>query len=128
MAAENDFPDYPKGQAALGSGDLIDVNDVNLAFEDGEKVVSTLRANPAGSTHGAKSVTATFKSQISSAGFERDYMGKYRKREVVQLRLKVPGLVFTITGRFTKPQITSNVDNQIEFSLSIIGKWSVSPG
>lgn len=127
MADSNDFLDYPKGQVALGAGDLLDCADITIAFEDGEKVLATLRMNPAGSTHGMRSATATYKSLISKDGFERDYMAKYRKRETVQLRLKVPGMVFSCTGRFSKPQIVANVDNAIEFTISIVGKCSGDP-
>lgn len=127
MADSNDFLDYPKGVVAMGSGDLLDAADITLAFEDGEKVMATLRMNPAGSTHGMRSCTTTFKSLISKEGFERDYMTKYRKREVVQVRLKVPGMVFTATGRLSKPQIVANVDNAIEFSVSVMGKASGDP-
>lgn len=122
MADSKDFLDYPKGRYSLGPGDLIDVFDVNVAYEDGEKAVSTLRNNPAGSTHGARSCRHTFKSAISEESFERDWMGKYRKREVVQGRLKVPGKTFTITGRLTQPQVVSNIDNFIEFTVSVIGR------
>lgn len=123
-----DFADYPKGRVALGAGDLIDCYDINITGEDGEKIVATLRQNPAGSTHGTKSGTVAFKSAISQFGFERDWMGKWRKREVVELRFKVPGLVFTVKGRLTKPSIMSNVDNFIDFSISIIGRLDFNPG
>jgi len=127
MADSNDFLDYPKGQVALGPGDLLDCADITIAFEDGEKVLATLRMNPAGSTHGMRSASATYKSLISKEGFERDYMTKYRKREVIQLRLKVPGMVFSCVGRFSKPQIVANVDNAIEFTITIVGKCSGDP-
>lgn len=127
MADSNDFLDYPKGVVAMGSGDLLDAADITIAFEDGEKVMATLRMNPAGSTHGMRSATTTFKSLISKEGFERDYMTKYRKREVVQIRLKVPGMVFTATGRLSKPQIVANVDNAIEFTVTVMGKASGDP-
>lgn len=127
MADNNDFPDYPKGYVSFEGGDLLDAADISVNFEDGEKVVATLRQNPAGSTHGARSATAQFKSMISHAGFERDYMTAYRKRKVVKIRLKVPGQVFSCVGRLTKPTITANVDNAIEFTVSVIGKASADP-
>lgn len=117
-----DFEDYPKGRGSLDSGDLIDVYDINLTYEDGEKIVATLRQNPAGSTHGTRSVTCTFKSAISQEGFERDWLGKYGKRTKVEFRLKLPGKTIVVVGRLTKPSITTNVDNFIDFSISIIGK------
>lgn len=127
MSDNKDFLDYPKGQVALGAGDLVDCADITMSFEDGEKVLATLRLNPAGSTHGMRSCTASFKSLISNEGLERDYMTNYRKRTVMQLRLKVPGLVFTCTGRFSKPQIVANVDNAIEFTVTLVGKASADP-
>lgn len=120
----DDFLDYPKGRFALGAGDLIDVFDVSGQMEDGETVVSTLRRNPGGSTGGKRLANCTFKSAISEEGFERDFMGKWQKRVVVQGRLKVSGLTFTFKGRFTKPQIMSNVDSFVEFQITIIGRNS----
>jgi hypothetical protein len=35
--------------------------------------------------------------------------------------------VFTCTGRFSKPQIVANVDNAIEFTISLVGKAQGDP-
>jgi hypothetical protein len=122
MADDDDFLDYPKGSLAVGPGDLIDVYDINAAFTDGEKIVATLRANPAGSTGGVRSCKVSFKSSLSSAGFERDFMGYWERRKKVNLRFKLPGKVITLVGRYTEPAITSNIDNFIDFSISCIGR------
>jgi hypothetical protein len=122
MGDDDDFQDYPKARLSLGPGDLIDVYDVNGTWEDGEKIVATLRANPSGSVGGTRSFSLTFKSAISANGFERDFLGPYEKRKVQRLRLKLPGKTIVATGRFTKPSITSNVDNFIDFSIGIIGR------
>lgn len=122
MADDDDFKDYPKGRLSVGPGDLIDVYDVNFAFEDGEKIVATLRANPSGSTGGTRSCNGTFKSSISSDGFERDFWGPYEKRKKVNIRLKIPGKVLTLVGRYSKPNITSNIDNFIDFSIVVMGR------
>jgi hypothetical protein len=112
---------FPKARLSLGAGDLIDVFDVVLAIEDGIKLISTLRGNPAGYTGGVIAATLTWKSYISELGFERDYMQKWRKKEAVQTRLKVPGVTFTTVGPLTKPQITGNVENAVEFQVSQVG-------
>lgn len=127
MADNKDFLDYPKGSVGFEAGDLVDCADIIISFEDGEKVLATLRQNPAGSTGGMRSASATFKSLISNEGFERDYMTAWRKRKVVKIRLKVPGLVFSCVGRLTKPQIVANVDNAIEFTVTVIGKAAADP-
>jgi hypothetical protein len=120
--ADDDFGDYPKARGSLGAGDLIDVTNYTLTFEDGEKIVATIRQNPAGTTFGTRSGTADIESAISTAGFERDYLGKYFRREKVEFRLKLPGITFVCVGRFTKPNITSSVDDFIKFKISILGK------
>jgi hypothetical protein len=128
MAGSQEFLDYPKGRFSVGGGDLIDVYDVQVQYEDGETLVSTLRNNPAGSTHGKRAMRITFKSAIGEEGFERDFWGHYRKRKVVQGRLKVPGKTFVCTGRYTQPNIASNVDNFIDFGITLAGKGNEENG
>jgi hypothetical protein len=123
-----EYEDYPKGQLSLQGGELQDVFDVQCAFEDGETEVHTFRGKgqPSGSTGGKRKCTVTFKAAISQAGFERDYLGNWHKRKVLNGRLKVPGKTVSITGRLSKPSITSNIDNFIEFSVTLSGKYSFS--
>jgi hypothetical protein len=123
MPTVDDFADYPKAQISMGAGDLIDITDVTLNFEDGEKAVATLRQNPAGSTFGMKSVKLQANAAISHAGFERDWFTKYDKRENIEFRLKVPGMTFVIIGRLTTPSLGSNVDDVIKFGFSVIGRY-----
>lgn len=121
------FKDYPKGRLAQGSGDLIDVSDITLGYSDGEKHVNTLRQDGAGSTSGPRNTTLSFTSKISETGFERDWMGHYHKRSVLQYRLKVPGKTFTLEGRLSNPQIVSNIDGEIVFTVTVIVKDQDAP-
>lgn len=118
----DDFSDYPKGRIAQGSGDLFDVSDFTITYSDGEKHVNTLRRSGAGSTSGPRNCTLSFNSSISEAGFERNYMDAYRRRRVLQYRLKLATETFVIVGRLSNPTITSNTDGQITFSVQVIGK------
>lgn len=124
MPTVDDFADYPKGTVSQGAGDCVDVTDWAFDGEDGEKIVSTLRQNPAGSTFGTRSGKLTFTSAISHAGFERDWFGKWMKREVVEIRLKLPGLTISITGRLSGPGATGSVDDFIKCKFMVIGKPS----
>jgi hypothetical protein len=123
MADENDFAEYPKGQVAMGPGDLIDCTNCTLTLEDGEKIVATLRQNPAGSTHGTRSAKLECQEAISHAGFERAWFDKYDKREVQEFRFKFPGKTFVITGRLTSLKLESNVDDFSKFSFAVLGKY-----
>lgn len=118
----DDFLDYPKGRIALGSGDLNDVSDFTLAYQDGEKHVNTLRKNGAGSTSGPRNCTLSVTAKISEAGFERDYMQNYRRRRPLLFRLKVADDTFSIKGRLSTLQIVANVDGEITFTFTVIGK------
>lgn len=115
---------FPKARLAFGSGDLQDVYDVNLAIEDGRKLVPTLRKNPAGWTEGERSANLTFKSAIGADGFERDWLKKWQKGEIVQIRIKAPGKTITVEGVLTKPALTSNVANFTDFQISTLGAVS----
>ncbi len=114
---------FPKAKAAFGAGDLQDVYDTNLASTDGRKLVPTLRRNPAGWTEGAHSTNLTLKSAISEEGFERSYLKKWKKGDIVQIRLKVPGQTLVVEGVLTNPVVTSNVDNFIDFTISLLGAF-----
>lgn len=123
-----EFEDYPKGKIAVQGGELQDCYDVSVTFEDGETDVHTFADGgmAKGSTGGKKRCVVVFKSAISEAGFERDYMGRYKKRQVTNVRFKVPGKTFSVTGRYRSPSFTANLDGAIDFSITIAGKWSDS--
>lgn len=124
----NDYADYPKGQIAYNGGNLQDAYDIQTKLEDGETDVHTLRNNgmASGSHGGKRKGEVTFKSAVSQAGFERDYLGAWHKRKVVNIRVKVPGKTISITGRLRSPSWSSNVDGFIDFTVTIGGKYSLS--
>jgi hypothetical protein len=123
-----EYADYPKGKFSIQGGELQDVFDVNCTFEDGETTVHTFKnkGEACGSTSGKRKAAITFKSSISEAGFERDYLGNWRKRRVINGRMKVPGKTISVTGRLTKPALLSNLDGFIEFSVTLEGKSTES--
>lgn len=121
MPSSEDFADYPKGKLAQGAGDLIDVTNWSWNGEDGEKIVHTIRQHGAGSVSGGQSGKLDFEAVVSNKGFERDWAKKWRKREVTQFRLKLPGMVINFTGRLSTPSITAQFDDATKFKCSVIG-------
>jgi hypothetical protein len=126
MPTADDFLDYPKGTVAIGSGDLLDLFDWGFEGDDGEKIVATLRQNPAGSTFGTRSGKLNLSSAVSHLGFERDWLGTWQKRTVIEARLKLPGIVVSVTGRITQPRITGNIDDYIKFVAGVLGRPTFS--
>lgn len=126
MATE--FENYPKGRIAIQGGELQDAYDIQLAFEDGKQTVHTFFAKgmARGSTTGKKKATVTFKSAVSANGMERAYLEDWHANKKINVRVKIPGKTITINGVYTKPQFGSNVDNFIEFTITVEGKFSFS--
>jgi hypothetical protein len=127
MATE--FENYPKGRIAIQGGELQDAFDIALTFEDGKQTVHTFRGKGManGMTTGKKKSTVTFKSAVSANGMERAYMEDWNSNKKINVRVKIPGKTITINGNYTKPNFGSmNVDNFIEFSISVEGKFSFS--
>lgn len=120
MATE--YLNYPKLKISMNGGDLVDVYDVQMAFEDGETSVSTMRQNPSGSTGGKRNCKVTFKSAQSEAGPERPYWADYAKRKVNTIRIKAPGVTHVVTGRLTSPSVSGNVDSFADMSWTLMGK------
>jgi hypothetical protein len=121
-----EYSDCPKAKISVQGGELQDCYDISLVYEDGETTVHTFKnkGEASGSTGGKRKTTLTWKSAIPETGFERDYMGNWRKRKVVNARVKIPGKTFSVTGRLTKPQIVNNIDGFIEFAVTLEGKSS----
>ena len=119
---------YPKGRIAVEGGELQDCYDISGSITDGKKTVSTMRGGgmASGVVSGSKSASITFKSAISKEGFERDYLGKHQRDETVQARFKFPGKTITVNGQWTNPTWASNIDGFIDFTITIIGSYTLS--
>jgi hypothetical protein len=113
---------YPRGQIALGSGDLIDVTNVKLDLSNGAKQVHTIRQKGAGVTTGIEESTVSFDAVISDQGEERDYFVLLKKGRIRQLRLKVPGRTITINGTVSTLGLELPLDDAIKESITFIGK------
>lgn len=124
----NTYEDYPHGKIAVEGGELQDAYDVSVTFEDSEKDIHTFAnaGQPTGSVGGHRKGSVTFKSKISKRGFERDYLGRWNRRQVTQVKVKVPGKTVTITGRYRQPQFATNSEDAVDFTITCAGKFSFS--
>ena len=113
---------FPRGRLSKGAGDLIQVTDVTVRLSKGKKLQGTLRSPEAGVTRGESANEMTFKAVIDANGFERDWKEEFDKDKVSQYRLKLPGLVISLTGQIDDLEYTSNMSGAIEFSAKVIGK------
>jgi hypothetical protein len=122
------FEDYPHGKIAVEGGELQDAYDISCTFEDSEKDVHTFRngGQPSGSVGGHRRLTVTFKSKISRTGFERDFLGNWNRRKVIQVKVKVPGKTITCTGRFRNPSFTTTSESEVDFAITHAGKFAFS--
>ena len=112
---------YPRGQIALGSGDLIDVTKVSVTHTNNAKQVHTIRQKGAGFTTGTEETTVSFDMAISAEGQERDYFKSIKKALGQKLRVKIPGETMTINGVFKDRNFELPLDGEITASLMFIG-------
>lgn len=112
---------YPRGQIALGSGDLIDVTNVKVSHTNNGKQVHTIRRRSAGVTLGNEECTVSYDCAISEEGQERDYFTLVKKGIISQLRIKIPGETMTVEGIYTTRDFELPLDSEIKLSLNFIG-------
>ena len=115
---------YPRGQIALGTGDLLDVTNIKIDITNNGKLVHTIRKPGAGVTLGVSEVTVSFDAVISEEGQERDYFAMVKKGTIVQLRVKIPKETLTVNGIFTTRSFELPLDDAIKVSLSFLGTLS----
>jgi hypothetical protein len=113
---------FPRGQIALGNGDLIDVTNIKMSLTTNMKLVHTIRQRNAGFTQGNYETTITLDMVVSEDGPERDYVKDIRKGTVRQLRIKIPGVTFTVNGAFASLDLEVPTDGEITMSLTFMGK------
>lgn len=112
---------YPKGQIAMGNGDLIDVTNVKYDHKSGAKQVHTLRRSGAGITMGNDESSISFDSVVSEDGPEVDFLRLVKKGTVKQIRLKIPGETITVNGVADSRSLELPLDGAIKMSINFIG-------
>lgn len=122
----DDLKVYPRGQLALGNGDLAQVHNVKHTVKNNGKLVHTIRQSPSGVTQGVKDTELTFDAVCDEDGFERDYFKMIMDGTIKQFRVKVPGETISVSGMATERSTELPVDDAIKYSIHVIGKTEVS--
>lgn len=113
---------YPRGRIAMTTGDLVDVTNVKFEFTNNAKQVHTIAQKGAGIVQGNQESTVSFDLVVSEQGLERDYYGYLENGLIKQIRLKVPGMTFTINGMVKSLSAELPLDDAIKVSVTFIGK------
>lgn len=125
--AEREQEFYPQAYLAMGNGDLVQVTNFRVAYTTGAKQVHTIRKKGAGITFGNEECTVTFDSVISEDGPERDYWKRAKRKQIGQLRAKVPGgKVLPVSGVFSAVDLDGPLDTATKCSCTFIGALSDS--
>jgi hypothetical protein len=112
---------YPRGRAAFGGGDLVDVTNVKVETTNNAKQVHTIRRRGAGFTLGTEETTVTFDLVVSENGEERDWIDTLKRGLVKQIRLKLPGRTMTVNGTVKSISTEMPIDDAIKQSVTFIG-------
>jgi hypothetical protein len=112
---------YPRGQLALGNGDLIDVTNVKHDITNNSKQIHTIRRQGSGITLGVQETTVSFDAVVSEDGAERDYLRDIKRGTIRKLRIKVPDETITINGVAQSRSLELPLDDAIKYSITFIG-------
>ena len=119
----------PQSYLAMGSGDLVQVQDFRVTLTDNSKQVHTLRRKGAGITQGVEESTVTFNSVLDEDGSERDYWRLVQKKIVKQIRAKAPGgKTLVINGKFSGVDLDGPLDDATKIACTFIGKMEDQQG
>jgi hypothetical protein len=107
----------------MGNGDLVQVTNFRVAFANGAKQAHTIRKRGAGVIFGVEETTITFDSLVSEDGPERDYWQRAQRKQIQQLRAKLPGgKTLTVSGAFSAVDTDGPLDDATKLSCTFIGK------
>lgn len=113
---------YSRGFIAMGNGDLLTVTNVKFDLKNNAKQVHTLRREGDGIFFGPQETTVSFDFVINEEGPERDWFALVQKKQIKQLRLKIPGKTITVNGAFGSVSVEFATDNEIKGSAEFMGK------
>ena len=113
---------YPRGQISMGAGDLVDVTNVSFTYTHNAKSKTTLKRPFAGVVLGAEEFTGKFDSIVPAAGLERDYFARVKSGEVVNARLKLPGLTLGTDVVLVSIDGEMPEDDACKLTVNFVGK------
>lgn len=122
----DDLKIYPRGQLALGNGDLVQVTNVKHVTKNNGKLVHTIRQSPSGVVKGVTDGELSFDAVCDEDGFERDYFKLIMDGTIKQFRVKVPGETISFTGMATERSLELPMDDAVKYSINVVGKSEVS--
>lgn len=114
---------YPQAWIAEGNGDLVQVTDFSANLTDNSKQIHTLRRKGAGFSQGTEESTVSFNAALDEDGAERDWWRAVQKKQIKQLRAKLPGgrtLIFN--GKVKSCNVTGPLDGAVMLAVEFIGK------
>jgi hypothetical protein len=71
--------------------------------------------------YGNEETTISFDAVVDENGPERDYLTMMKKKQVKQIRLKIPGETMTINGCVSDRSVEMPLDDAVKFSITFIG-------
>jgi hypothetical protein len=120
--AENETRRFPRGQIALGSGDLQQAIVARFTFTNNGKLKHSLRRSPSGYVLGTRDCSGSFELEIDEDGPEIDVFDAIKSGEFKNFRYKMPKIVKTIEGILVSVDVELPIDDAVKFTVSWVGK------
>lgn len=120
--ADQELKRYPRGQIAIGNGDLQQASLARFTFTNNGRLKHTLRKTPAGFVLGTREASGSFELQVDEDGPELQVFEAIRAGEIKNFRFKLPQITKTIEGIFTSVDVEEPLDDAVKFTVNFIGK------
>lgn len=123
MAAQ-ELKQFPRGQIAIGGGDLQQTTNFEWDYSNNAKLVHTLRKRaPAGVVLGNESVTFSGQMVVDEDGPEIDLFDAVATGNFFVVRLKMPGLTKGILGVINNVKGRFTLEDGVQFDYSGVGAF-----
>jgi len=120
--ADSELKRHPRGQIALGAGELQQATLGDFTFTNNAKLKHTLRKTPSGVVLGTRECSGTIEVNLDEDGPERDWIGLVESGESKNFRFKMPLLTRTIEGVCSSVNAKLPLDDAVTLTISFVGK------
>jgi hypothetical protein len=113
---------HPRGQIAIGAGELQRATLGRFNVTRNTKLKHTLRRSPSGAVQGTQECSGTIEVDVDEDGLELDWYEKLQNGERIVFRFKIPTLVKQIDGFLQSIDTELPLDDAVKLTVAFIGK------
>ena len=120
--ADQELLNFPRGQIAIGNGDLQQAASASFTTTNNGKLVHTLRRSPAGVVLGTREGSGSIEMVVDENGLELEVFDRINNGSILNFRFKIPQSTKVIEGILTNADVSLPVDDVVGVTLAFVGR------